>query len=219
MNLALRIAVCLRGQQHYSFGCAPSSLYLRRANAADTQRPKGFGRRPVDLRFRGRSSPARRRYRRRSHFRLARVPRGSRTGCRAELDGMKWPWRCRHALADEVVRSLEVHQPHVRPVADDDVAVGSLQGRAGNHARLALRPPTVDGLGDLAQPGQPVGVGQGACRRSSFPRSREDVACRLPGTASPNVSASRLRDRRLAGARNAHDDDDHRPVVSGMLVH
>jgi hypothetical protein len=33
------------------------------------------------------------------------------------------------------------------------------------------------------------------------------------------LGGQQFPDRGLAGARNAHDHDDHRPVVSGMLVH
>src|SRR6185437_15917762 len=57
-----------------------------------------------------------------------------------------------HAPADEVVRSFEVDQRHVAPAADDDVPVGPLQGRAGQHAGFALRAPAVDFLGDLVKP-------------------------------------------------------------------
>src|SRR5580692_10284410 len=43
----------------------------------------------------------------------------------------------RHALVDEIERSLEVHQPNVRPIADDDIPVRPFQRRTGDHARLA----------------------------------------------------------------------------------
>jgi hypothetical protein len=66
----------------------------------------------------------------------------------------------RHALVDQIARSLEVGQHYVMTVADDDVPVGSLQRRAGQDATFAPRPPPIDFLGDLAEPGQTVRVGQ-----------------------------------------------------------
>jgi hypothetical protein len=62
----------------------------------------------------------------------------------------------RHAPLDQVALALEVDQPHLLPAADDDVAVGALQARAGEHARIALRPPVVDLRRDPAQPGPAI---------------------------------------------------------------
>jgi hypothetical protein len=63
-----------------------------------------------------------------------------------------------HASANQIARSFEVDRHHVVAVPDDDVVVGSLQRRAGEHAVLAPRAPPVDFLGDLAKPGQPVRI-------------------------------------------------------------
>jgi hypothetical protein len=39
---------------------------------------------------------------------------------------------------------------------DDDVSVGSLQRRAGQHAGFMSRAPSIDFLRDLTQPWQPI---------------------------------------------------------------
>ena len=43
----------------------------------------------------------------------------------------------RHPLMDQLARTLQVDQPDFGPVADQDVAIGTLQRRAGDDARLA----------------------------------------------------------------------------------
>ena len=42
----------------------------------------------------------------------------------------------RHALADQLARALEMDQADIGPIADDDVAIGAFQRRAGDDPRL-----------------------------------------------------------------------------------
>ena len=122
------------------------------------------------------------------------------------------------SLADELRRPLEVDQDHLRPIADEDVAIAAFQGRAGHDARLAVRPPIVNPLRDASQPGQAVGIGE---RRAAL--HLLDVFGRMQRIAflvgPAQFRGQPRRDRGLAAAGDAHHHHDHRPVVSCMLVH
>jgi hypothetical protein len=65
-----------------------------------------------------------------------------------------------HASANQVIRSFEVDKRHVRAIPDDDVPVGPLQRRAGEHTRLAPCAPAIDLFRDLAQPRQTIRIRQ-----------------------------------------------------------
>jgi len=120
--------------------------------------------------------------------------------------------------ANELGRPPEVDQRHFGPIADDDVAVAALESRAGHYSRLALCPPLVDPLSDPSQPRQPVGITErcAALHLLDIRRRMQRIAFLVGPTRAVGQPAG---DRSLATAGNAHDHHDHRPVVSGMLVH
>src|SRR5919109_3995536 len=61
-------------------------------------------------------------------------------------------------MRDQLAIAPEIDEPHVRAVADQDVAVTALQGRAGHDAVPALGAPAIDLRGDRLEPGKPVGI-------------------------------------------------------------
>jgi hypothetical protein len=105
---------------------------------------------------------------------------------------------------DQSARPVEINQPHPRAVADDPRAILPLQRRAGDNAADAARLPQVDYPGDSGKPGRPVGIGQRmpALHLCHILRRVKPISLReFP--LEPFRQA--LPDRRLTGARDAHD--------------
>src|SRR6516164_2104788 len=75
---------------------------------------------------------------------------------------------CGDAASDEVAVAFEKNDAHVATVADEDVAIGALECRAGNDAVLAVAPRGVDPAGNGAQPWPAIGVIRAARRDASF---------------------------------------------------
>ena len=63
-------------------------------------------------------------------------------------------------FGDEVPAAAKIDEPDFRPVADDDLAVGSLERRAGDDAGLLLGALPVDPGRDALEPGLAVRIGQ-----------------------------------------------------------
>src|SRR5665213_1024563 len=116
--------------------------------------------------------------------------------------------RC-HTPTDKIVRPLEVDQGYIPAIADDDVAVRTLQRRASQHAGFATRAPTVDFLGDFLQPRQPVCIRK---RRAAvhflYVRGWVKIIALLELAAERRCQ--QRRNRGCAGSGNAHDDGDYR---------
>src|SRR5690242_17690058 len=112
-----------------------------------------------------------------------------------------------HAPMDQIVIALEINQIYVGTLADNDIAIAALERRAGEHAELSALAPAVDFSGDLAQPRQPVGIGQWLAVTHLF-----DIGIRMQFVAFLESATERRgqedRNRGLAGPGYAHDDRD-----------
>ena len=64
----------------------------------------------------------------------------------------------RQMLGDQVATAAQIDQPHLRPVADDDLAIGSFERGARDDARLLLGALPIDPGGHALQPRQAVGI-------------------------------------------------------------
>src|SRR5258707_15689892 len=61
-------------------------------------------------------------------------------------------------MRDQLAVALEIDDSDLRAVANDDVAVTSLQCRAGHDPVPALGAPAIDLRGDGLEPGKPIGI-------------------------------------------------------------
>src|SRR5262249_61885638 len=120
----------------------------------------------------------------------------------------------RQMPGDELAAAAKIAQPHLRPITNDDLAIGSLERGTGDDARLLHCAPAVNPGGDTLEPRLAVRVGQ----RNAGMHLR-DIGLRvervtlLESPAEPRRQF--LGDRRLARARPARDDEDRRTAAMG----
>ena len=111
------------------------------------------------------------------------------------------------AARDEILIALEIDQPDVLPLADENVAIGPLERRAGDDAMIAGAPRGVDPIGDGMQPGPAILVGERLAMVHLL-----DVSFGMKPVAVFVKPVQTMRehgaDRALARAGNAHHDED-----------
>ena len=113
----------------------------------------------------------------------------------------------REPALDQLEAAREVHEVHVW-AGLQAVAIGLLQGRAGEDAGAGGGAQLVDLGAQRIEPGGAVGVGEAFAAAHLFlVRLRVEVVGVEEGPALRG--RERLSDRGLAGARHAHQDDDH----------
>ena len=122
---------------------------------------------------------------------------------------MKCSWRVATRRRDQVDIALQIHEPYVGPVADDDGAVAALERRTSNHDMGASEPRLIDEVGDGDEP-----------RRAIFVSQRDagvhfvDVAGRVKPVAVLEIPTQRQRkltaDSGLSASRNPHDHEYRR---------
>jgi hypothetical protein len=61
-------------------------------------------------------------------------------------------------LSHQVSTAPQIDEPHLRPVADDDLAIGSFERRARDDARLPFGPLSIDPSRHAIEPRQTVGI-------------------------------------------------------------
>src|SRR5262245_60667241 len=100
----------------------------------------------------------------------------------------------RQALGDEVLGAAKINEPYFRPIADDDLTIGSLERGASDDPRLLLGALIVDPSGYALEPRLSVRV-----RQRDSPMHFGDVGPRMKGVAfleGPAEARSQfLRDR------------------------
>src|SRR5208337_1372500 len=70
------------------------------------------------------------------------------------------PVACGQPARDQLATALEKNDLHVGALADEDIAVGALERRAGDHAVIADAARRIDPGGNGMQPGPAVLVGE-----------------------------------------------------------
>src|SRR5262249_28168281 len=94
-------------------------------------------------------------------------------------------------------------------VAEELPTIGAPEGRAGEHDVAPLGQPTIDRGRQLAEPRRAVGLVEGNTAAHLLP-----VLCGVERVCVGEGEAERAGehppDRGLAGARDAHDEEDHR---------
>ena len=128
---------------------------------------------------------------------------------------MKWPCAAGQALADDLAAAAQIDQPHLRPVADDHVAIGPLEGGAGDDSGLSGFALTVDPGGHGGEPGRAIRIGQGnaGMHLGDIRLGMQRIAL-LEGPAQ--LRREFLGHGGLARAGDAHDHEDRRPAAMGM---
>src|SRR5579863_6471100 len=63
-------------------------------------------------------------------------------------------------LGYEIPTTAKIDEPHFRAVADDDLAVGAFERRAGDNSGLFFGPPLIDPGRDALEPWSAVLIGQ-----------------------------------------------------------
>ncbi len=118
------------------------------------------------------------------------------------------------AFGDQVSAAAKIDQPYFRPVADDDLAIGALEGGAGDDPRLLLGALAVDPSGHGLEPGPSVGIGQrnSGMHLGDIRLGMQRVAF-LEGPAE--TRGQLLGDRRLAGPGHPHHHEDRRTAPMG----
>ena len=105
--------------------------------------------------------------------------------------------------------AFEENQPNVAPLADQDIAIGALERRAGDDAVIASLAGGVDPGGDGVQPGPAVLIVQRLAVMHLL-----DVRLRMKPVAvligPMQAMREHRRDGAFAGAGNAHHHDDGR---------
>src|ERR671918_577907 len=137
------------------------------------------------------------------------IERALQQGC-----GHKMAVAPRQVFGHDVPAAAQIDQPHLRPVADYDLAIGSLERGAGDDPRLFLRALTVDPGGRALEPRLPVRVGQRhpGVHLGDVRLGVERIAL-LEGPAE--APGQFLRNRRLARPRHAHDHQNWRTAPMG----
>ena len=64
----------------------------------------------------------------------------------------------RQMFGDQVPTAAQIDQPHLRPVADDDLAIGSFERGARDNAWLLPGALPIDPSGHALQPWQAIGI-------------------------------------------------------------
>src|SRR5262249_43911278 len=115
---------------------------------------------------------------------------------------------------DELSAAAKIDQPHFRPIANDDLAIRSLERGTRDDARLLLCALTVNPGGDALEPRLAVRIGQRNARMHLG-----DIGLRVEQVAfleSPAEARRQfLSDRGLARTRDAHDHEDRRTAAMG----
>src|SRR5689334_23192869 len=93
----------------------------------------------------------------------------------------------------------------------EPVAIGALEGRAGDHPMLAAPPLMVDPGGDRIEPGPAVGIGERRAGAHLLDVLQRMKAVTVPEGPSEALGEA-LADRRLAAARHTHDDERGRAL-------
>ena len=119
--------------------------------------------------------------------------------------GMKWPLRWARRSAISFLAALQEDEAHILAPAQQNVAIGVLQRRAGDDDVLAAVAHPRDLVGDGVEPGPAVLVGEGMAglHLGDIAGGVKAVAVLEP-PAEP--LAEGFRDRALARARHAHHD-------------
>ena len=116
---------------------------------------------------------------------------------------MKWPFRRGEPACDQFVRAVEEDEADILASVREDVAIGALQRRAGDHEPLAFPGDAVDLVGDGLQPGPAIVVGE----RMAGAHLR-DIAWRVKAVAVLKAPAKPRRqsigDGAFARAGDAH---------------
>src|SRR5260370_31611631 len=120
----------------------------------------------------------------------------------------------RQVFGDEVSAAAKIDQPYFRPIADDDLAMGSLERGARYDPRLFLGALTVDPGGHALEPRLAIRIGErnSGMHLGDVRFGMERVAL-LTGPAE--ARSEFLRNRRLARPRHPHDDKDRRTAPMG----
>ena len=107
------------------------------------------------------------------------------------------PFAVAHPVADQLPIPFEIDQPDVAAIADQDLAIGLLERRAGDDDGLTLGATARDFVGDRLQPGPAIRVGEGLARAhlGDIGRRVETVAILEAPAEAP---AERLPDRALS---------------------
>src|SRR5260221_309919 len=116
---------------------------------------------------------------------------------------------CGETMRDQIGVAFEIDNSYIRAVANDDVAVTTLQCRAGYDPLPALGAPAIDLCGDGLEPGEAIGIVQ-----RDTAAHLGDVRGRMEiigfGKAPAEAAGEERAHRRFAGSRNAHDDQHQR---------
>src|SRR5262249_45025169 len=112
---------------------------------------------------------------------------------------------------NQLTRAFEINQPNIAASTDDLPPIGASQRRAGDYPVLSATTPLIDDCGNRRQPRLAIG----SCERLAAPHLRDilggmEVIALLEFPAEPFCQAP--SNRAFAGARNPHDDGDHRDV-------
>jgi hypothetical protein len=114
----------------------------------------------------------------------------------------------REARAQKRLLAHEMDEMHAPPAGHQDVPIGLLERRAGEHHAALLGEPAADLGRERLEPGAPVLVVEGDAAAHLL-----DIGLRMIAVALDELGIERLGeqqpDRRLADPAHPHDDDDH----------
>src|SRR5262245_49622788 len=120
-------------------------------------------------------------------------------------------------LGDKVAAGAEVNQPDFGSITDDDLAIGSLQGRTGDNSGLPPGTLAVDPAGHGFQPGPAILIGE---RNAGMHFG--DVGFGMKGIAflegPTDPRCKRLRNGGLSNTGHPHNDQDRRAAPMAVYA-
>src|SRR5262245_32896223 len=126
----------------------------------------------------------------------------------------QWPFPLGEAGREERPIPAQIDHAHLRSSVGQEIAIAAPQRRAGDHAGRAELPPLIDQSRDLLEPGPSVAlIGRMAGLQLGEGRRRMKVVAFLERPVQPFGEDG--RDRRLAAACKAHQNDD-RPNTGAL---